>query len=191
MPIHSNMPCQCFPTSSWPQTHQGGKLVCPTTLGTFWKNNVKTHFNEKITLDVYTGGTNVLITAHIYSYEKPLKTSGSVDDTPTKKIRANQPCKPWQIHLALIDSIVKDLWIVEKRLLVTVDGSEIRITVYDIWNPINSPYINWWFFRFFWGSINSSVHDTGSQFPTRGPATRGEIPRHTKRLRLGVETPSW
>ena len=37
MPIHSNMPCQCFPTSSWPQTHQGGKLVCPTTLGTFWK----------------------------------------------------------------------------------------------------------------------------------------------------------
>ena len=42
-------------------------------------------------------------------------------------------------------------------------------------------------FRNFLGKHQLFDTKTGSQFPTRGPATRGEIPRHTKHLRLGVE----
>ena len=52
---------------------------------------------------------------------------------------------------------------------MTVDGSEIRITLYNMWNPINSPYINCWFFGIFWGSINSSK---STRVPSSQPGVR-------------------
>ena len=72
-------------------------------------------------------------------------------------------------------------------------------TTYDCWwfrNPDNplqyvKPYkfsiYQLLIFRNFLGKHQLFEIHTGSQFPTRGPATRGEIPRHTKHLRLGVE----
>ena len=146
--LPSSSPMKSSPKRRWdanPQQHAmpmfSHQLLATNTsrgqlwtsnLEIFWKNTVKTHL-WKNNLGFFTGGTNVLITAHIRSYEKHL---GFCWRHTNKKIRANQPCKPWQIHLAFIDSIVKDLWIVEKKLLITVDGSEIRITLYNIWNPV-------------------------------------------------------
>ncbi len=144
-------------------------MVCPTLDS--WKNDVK--LTSKHNLGLH--GTNVWSLHEIYSYEK------AWFHWPTNnKNMTNQPCKPWQINLAFIDSIVKIYELLNKEYIISC-----------LWfrNPDNHLQYMKPYKKLSNGdrriSEASTIRVPTPQTQESGPATRGENPRRTKHLRLG------